>query len=185
MENNKLDFEKAGKKIKGAFKGENLKRGIIVFASLVIIGGAVYLNYSYYNNEEKPQEIAHSEVSADEENSQSFFTMTEINRAQTRDEAMEVLQTIVDSTGATQEDKDAATQSIKTIADNITAEGNIESLVSSKGFEECVAVVNDEGATVVVKSDGLLDNEITQIQEIVYSEAGVLPENLRIIEKNK
>ena len=70
------------------------------------------------------------------------------------------------------------------IAANIQSEGNIESLVVSKGFEDCVAVINEGSATVVVKSDGLLENEITQIQEIVYTEAGILPENLKIIEKS-
>ena len=183
MENNKLDFDKANQKIKKVFKPDNIKRGIIVFASLVIIGGAVYLNYSYYNENEATEQATET-VGVSDDGGESYFTMTEMNRQQNRDEAMEVLQTIVDSTGATQEDKDAATQNIKIIADNIQAEGNIESLVSSKGFEECVAVLGEDSATVVVKSDGLLDNEITQIQEIVYSEAGVLPENLHIIEKN-
>ena len=69
------------------------------------------------------------------------------------------------------------------IIENIQREGNIESLVVSKGFEDCVAVISDGAATVVVKSDGLLENEITQIREIVYTEAGILPQDLRIIEK--
>lgn len=183
MENNKNELAKVTKRVKGVMKTENLKRGIIVFASLVIIGGAVYLNYSYFNEEAEPAATENEQVSSVNEENESYFAMTELSRQKNRDEAMEVLQTIVDSDGSTQEDKNIATQSIKNIADNIQSESNIESLVSSKGFEECVAVISEGSATVVVKSDGLLENEITQIQEIVYSESGIKPENLHIIEK--
>lgn len=55
-------------------------------------------------------------------------------------------------------------------------------MIKSKGFEECVAVISEGGASVVVKSSGLLENEIAQIQEIVYDTAGILPANLKIIE---
>ena len=58
----------------------------------------------------------------------------------------------------------------------------METLIKSKGFEECVAVISEGGASVVVKSSGLLENEIAQIQEIVYDTAGILPANLKIIE---
>ena len=176
---------RTGERVKSCFSPENLKRNIIVLASLGIIGGAVYLNWSYFAPDTSGNNVNSEEnLSVDAENAESYFAMTEVSRQRTRDEAMEVLQAIVDNESASQEDRNAALNSINTIADNIQAEGNIESLVVSKGFEDCVAVISEGNATVVVMSDGLMQNEITQIQEIVYNESGILPSNLKIIEKN-
>lgn len=176
---------KVGEQIKNCVSPKNLKRNIIVLASLGIIGGAVYLNWSYFApGTDDNNGITEENLSVEADNAESYFAMTEVSRQRTRDEAMEVLQAIVDNEAASQEERNAALNSINTIADNIQAEGNIESLVVSKGFEDCVAVISEGNATVVVMSDGLMQNEITQIQEIVYNESGVLPANLKIIEKN-
>ena len=74
--------------------------------------------------------------------------------------------------------------SIAQIAHDIESESNIETLILSKGFARCVAVVNGDSASVIVKSAGLLPNEIAQISEIVYEQAGIVPANLKIIEKD-
>ena len=44
-------------------------------------------------------------------------------------------------------------------------------------------IVNGEKANVIVKSEGLRPNDLSQILEIVYLQAGILPENVTIMEK--
>jgi len=61
-------------------------------------------------------------------------------------------------------------------------EANIENLIKSKGFEECIAVISGESANIIVQSDGLMANELAQIMEIVYLQANILPKNVRISE---
>jgi stage III sporulation protein AH len=63
------------------------------------------------------------------------------------------------------------------------AEANIETLIEAKGFAECVAVISDEGASIVVKSDGLAAAQISQINEIVYEQAGIDPADIKIIQR--
>ena len=67
----------------------------------------------------------------------------------------------------------------------MAAESNIETLVMAKGFSDCVAVINGDMATIVVKTDGdgLLASEISQINEIVYEQAQILPVNIKITER--
>jgi hypothetical protein len=79
--------------------------------------------------------------------------------------------------------KQQALLDIATMAKVIENESNIETLVKAKGFEECVAVINGEKASVIVKSEGLQPNHLSQILEIVYLQAGILPENVTIMEK--
>lgn len=175
------------------------RKTVIVTASVLVIGIAVLLNFILLGNEDngglKPT-VDLSDLSAGEteggnaageataDSDEDYFATMVLSRQQARDEAMEVLQGVVDSEDAVDDMKTGAMEDIRRIAGEIEIEANIESLVMSKGFEQCVAVVNGDSASVVVKSAGLLPNEISQISEIVYEQAGVLPSNLNIIEKN-
>lgn len=107
-----------------------------------------------------------------------------LTRQRSRDEAIEVLNTVAMSDTAVESVKTDAMNEIQQIARDIESEANIESLVKAKGFEQCVAVVNGDSASIIIKTDGLLQNEVAQISEIVYKEAGVKPDDLKIIESN-
>ena len=106
-----------------------------------------------------------------------------VQAAKARDEALEVLQSVVDNDEAVEATKEQAISEISKIADDIRMESNIETLIMSKGFEQCVAVINGDLVNIIVKSDGLLANEVAQINEIVYEQTGAVPSNVKIIEK--
>ena len=57
-------------------------------------------------------------------------------------------------------------------------------MVMAKGFEQCIAIINDGMCTVVVMTDGLLASHMSQINEIVYEQAGIKPVNVKYIQKN-
>ena len=57
-------------------------------------------------------------------------------------------------------------------------------MVMAKGFDDCIAVVNGDNLNVIVKTTGLLVNEVAQIKEIAIAESGFPAENIRIVEKN-
>ncbi|MBQ7783754.1 MAG: SpoIIIAH-like family protein [Oscillospiraceae bacterium] len=170
------------------------RKTIVVTASVAVIGVAVLLNFilmgSGGDEGLKPavdltdlSALGNGDTDAVSEDDNYFATMA-LSRQQARDEALEVLQGVVDSEDAIEDMKTGAMEDIRRIAGEIEIEANIESLVMSKGFEQCVAVINGDSASVVVKSEGLLPNEISQISEIVYEQSGILPTNLNIIEKN-
>ncbi|MBE6714528.1 MAG: SpoIIIAH-like family protein [Ruminococcaceae bacterium] len=175
------------------------KKAVVAVGAVVILGGAVLLNFLLVPAPEKKESGNNLDVAIDlsdvssaiaekeKENGQStskndaFAEMT-LSREQARDEAMEVLKEVAQSSTAIDSMKQDALNSIKQIAVDIENEANIEGLIKAKGFEECVAVVNGDTASVIVKTDGLLDNEVAQISEIVYNQTGIHPDNLRIIE---
>lgn len=161
------------------------KKNLIVTLSIALIGGAVLLNWAFFSEPrlDSGSVIEDGENAANSEIEDDYFEATQISRQRARDESMQVLQTIVDNEEALDDVKSEAWADITKIAENIEAEANIESLVMSKGIAECVAVVSDDSATVIVKTDGLMENQITQIQEIVFEQAGIAVENLKIIEK--
>ena len=113
-----------------------------------------------------------------------FFAVAVVSRQRARDESIELFNNIIDSAESMPDIKDKALRDIEVIAREIEREANIEVLVKAKGFPECVAVVNGENANIIVKTEGLMANEVAQIKEIVYEQAGILPGNTKIIEKN-
>ena len=63
-------------------------------------------------------------------------------------------------------------------------ESDIESMILSKGFEKCVAVINGETASIVVKcSETLTPAQIAQINASVYEVSGIEPVNITIVGK--
>jgi stage III sporulation protein AH len=64
-------------------------------------------------------------------------------------------------------------------------ESNIESILMSKGFTQCLAVISGDSANIVVKTEGKLQSaQLAQINAVVYEQAGIQPVNVTIVGKN-
>ncbi len=178
-----------------AFFTKNVKRNVAILSTLVLIVGAVYLNWilfageenynpdNYVSGSENPSGGDSASGSENTGNGDSYFALALIDRSQARAEAIEVLTSITTSEDASDEAKESAYSEIAKIAEEIECESNIETLVKAKGFEECVTVISDGKASVIVSGEKLLVSEVAQIREIVYTQAGITPENITIIEK--
>ena len=172
------------------------KRNIAICLAVLLVAAAVCVNWVLYSGngdvvDEVPsvneQENNNQQTGGDATNDgvASYFASVQISRQQARDEALEVLQLVIDSDSALESAKQDAIADVSRIADEIAAEANIETLVKAKGFEECIAVISDGNANVVVKTeDALMQNEVAQILEIVVEQTGISPENIKITEKN-
>ena len=172
------------------------KKNLIIIASVLVIGLAVYLNWYLFSGIEANTPAAGTGTGADISanlqgggtsgdagtDDDNYFAASLISRKRARDEAIEVLETIV-SSGASEDAAAQALLDISRIAADIENEANIESLIKSKGFSDCVAVISGDEINIIVKSSGLMPNEVAQIKEIVYISANILPENVKIIEK--
>ena len=167
------------------------KRNWIIVCAVLLIGVAVYLNYVWFYDpmsslgygDNNMQNGAGTETGGDN-TVENYFASAQLSREKARDEALDVLQTVIDSEDALQETKDAALADISRIALDIEQEANIESLVMAKGFSNCIAVINGDSISVIVETDGLLANQVAQIKEIVYEQTGISPSGVKIIEKS-
>lgn len=191
-----INFQKIGEGFKNVIKKIG-KKNLVVVLAILVIGGAVYVNYllfsdpvdaigygennmeDTYNTSLEGENLQTNNVSEDD----TYFSTTVLSRQKARDEALGVLQTVVESNEALEETKTQAFADISQIAKDIESEANIETLVEAKGFEDCVAVVSGGTANIVVKTEGLLANDIAQINEIVYEQSGILPVDVRIVER--
>ncbi len=187
-----MKLKEFGSKIKNAAKTGG-KRTVIALMALVVIATAVVLNVILMkepemqvgNISDKLAPVASYLDSESEEVSiADYFSNIILNRKSAREEAMEVLSSVADNESAVEDVRNSAYSDMQQIALDIEREADIEALMNSKGFSECLAVVNGDTASIIVKTEGLTPSEVAQISEIVYTECGVLPQDLKIIEKN-
>ena len=171
----------------GAFLTRLGKRNLVVVAVVLLLGLAVYLNYRWFytptpdaGTDGTDQNVGGQVTDTEAD----YFASAELSRNQSRDQALEVLQSAVDSADETV-DMAATLAQISRIAEDLENEANIETLVKSCGYENCVAVINGDAATVIVSAmgEGLLATDVAQITAIVYEQAGILPVNLTVIER--
>jgi stage III sporulation protein AH len=151
-------------------------KNLIILCAVLLIGTAVGVNYILYNQEEAPSldvdiDLDNTDINDslnNDPNASNYFAQTILSRKQARDEALEVLQSVATSDAALPEAVESALADIAQIAKDIENESNIETLVEAKGIEDCITVINEGKATVIVKTDGLLASQVAQINEIVY-----------------
>lgn len=182
------------------------KRGAIYSVVALMLCVAVYLNWYYSKGEGLAEEEQQAggkvlgesilvdgvtgtgeELPAAETGArqgEAYFAQARLSRQQARDEAVNILTQTAENEGAAEEARTAASTSIQLMAGNAMVEARIESLVIAKGYQDCVAFVNDSSVNVIVAKTetGLQDTDVARIRDIVISEANVAAEAVRIIE---
>lgn len=167
------------------------RRQIVIACAVMLVAVALALNFTLFGgnaNTTDPGDAPSGDAAGDNNTPtdtalDGYFSATQVSRQRARDEALEVLQSVVDSAEADEATKTGALLEISELAKEMEAEANIEAMVLAKGFTQCVAILNGESCSVVVNGESLQQNQISQINEIVYEQAGILPTNIRIITK--
>lgn len=193
-----MDNEKKTKSFKKATKP------LILAACVAVVGISVYADWNYtkknlngpesyiYNTAVSGERakilgeatfVGNTSDSAGITEQEGYFANAAYERQRSRDETLELLQTVVDSSESMPDAKNKALENMTQIASYIESEANIETLIKAKGFEDCVAVISDNSVNVIVKTTGLLTYEVAQIREIVMNELKIPAENIKIIEK--
>lgn len=121
--------------------------------------------------------VGSTAISADD-----YFAKAKLTKVKTRDESIETIATILNDEKLKEEDKQKATDTAISLTNTMEVESRIENLIKSKGFEECIVYLNNDSASVVVKTEGLNADLATQIKNIVLAEGQVLAENISIME---
>ena len=110
------------------------------------------------------------------------YVSTDLNKEKSRSEAVSLLKEVAESENSSAEKKEEAQGEIIRIAKDIEKEALAVDLLTKKGFSEVSVSISAENATVSVKSQGLQPDEIAKIRDTMKTDAGIQPQNLKIIE---
>lgn len=152
-------------------------------------GAAQLVNNNYVETVSDGVESASGEVSGQEaeptqgEVSEAAEKLSDarMTRQTARDEAVELLEDILNDAESDSAVKEAAVSEASAIAQNILKETNIESLVAAKGFSECVAYINGDTCTIVVNGDMEDAQNALIVRDIAATETGFSADQIKII----
>lgn len=137
----------------------------------------VYGEAKYVNNE------AVSESKGENIEDISYEDETDdLSVEKSRSEAVSLLKTVAESENASADKKAEAQGDIIRIANDMEKEAVVKEILKKKGYTDVSVYLNSPGATVSVKSDGLTDEDLAKIRDVLKDEGNILPQNLKIIE---
>lgn len=173
------------------------KKHAVLAALVLILGAAVMVNWYYTNPDTKAADSGNmSGVDASNVNSKNlgdavyvgssdisdeYFASAKLSRDATYDEAVATLKEIIESSELDEQSVQTASASINMMSERKIAQVNIENLVKAKTGSECVAVISDESAEIIVKETALNSETVLQIKEIVMSNTDIQAEKITII----
>ncbi|MBO4854614.1 MAG: SpoIIIAH-like family protein [Oscillospiraceae bacterium] len=177
------------------------KKRVVIASVLLLVGTAVYLNWRYADQVEDSSRVLGEStlVNAGEKVNQpadqtadlptvdenDYFATARLSRKQARDTAISMLQEAETDKNADAATLNEASQTLQVLAAYTVAESQIESLVTAKGYDDCVAFMGAESISVVVSApDGLDVTDVARIKDIVVSETNYTPEQIKIVEAN-
>lgn len=171
------------------------KRNAVVLAVLVLVGASVYLNWRYADNVAETGKIlgqatlvnqndeAVAETGTDAGAGNSYFDTARLSRQQARDSAISMLQEAEMDENATEDVLNEASLALQVLASYTVAEAQIESLVTAKGYEDCVVFMGEDSCSVVVADpDGVDSTDAARIKDIVISETDYTAAQIKIME---
>ncbi len=113
-----------------------------------------------------------------------YFSVARMEKQKARDSAITTLKESVGDENLSQASRDNAAKSIETISTSAISETRIETLVKAKGFEDCIALINETGVNVIVTSPdgGISAVDTNKIKDIAVAETSLLPSQIKVIE---
>ena len=173
------------------------KRNAVVATILVFVCAAIFLNGKYAEKVEKPTKVLGQAQQVDASDGEAaeasagadgsdYFASARLTRQQARDSALSLLKEASENEEVDAETVNEAAQSIQTLASYTLSEAQIESMITAKGYADCVVFMSEDGVSVVVSTgaDGLQTEDVARITDIVKQETGLSADCIKIMEVN-
>ena len=182
------------------------KKNMVAAAVLVTVCAGIYVNWLYAEDAAagnlvdtldagkvmSEEALSLSEdmeaIAAGEEvvtTASDYFAAVRLSRQEARDSALNILQDSMAYTETATGSKDAeAAMAMDTIVQTALSEAQIESLISAKGYRDCVAYMTNEGISVAVASPegGLQQEDIAVIADVVLTQSDYGLDTIRVVE---
>ena len=169
------------------------KRQIVLAALVMGLGCAVYLNWEYTKLDtnlgtnqvlETGKNYGDAQFVDSSDQEDAYFAEAKLSRSKSRDEAADALAEMLADASLEADQKAELAMKAAELSESIEIEGKIENLIRAKGFEECMVYYDTDRVDIVVKTNGLADEEVMQMRDIAIRETAVPVENISIVEIN-
>ncbi len=122
-------------------------------------------------------------VETNSNNSNDYFTKSKLERDTMYSQMLETYEKVINSSNASETQKQSATQEITKINNIKNSIMICENLIKTKGFENSVVFVNGESISVIIGASELSKEQVAQVQNIISREMNAKIENIHIANK--
>ena len=130
------------------------------------------------------EDLSTIDESEDTSVSDAYFVSARLEKEETYEKQMDIHKEILYDEKSNATAKSEAQTKLNKIVDKISKEMSIEKLIEAKGFQEALAIINDDNVNVIVKTgEDLSVAQIAQIQNIVMREADSEAKDIHIVTK--
>jgi stage III sporulation protein AH len=186
-----------------------IKRRQLIMATLVVaLGSAVFVNWyftnsdnktveesetgseyvqsigeaKYVNSDNAQTEATTNNATATASKNTDYFTTVKLKRTKAHDEALADMKALLKEASEDSKGAEEIGKTIDALSKTIKLEADIEALISAKLKCQCVVMINNDNAEVVVTKGNLNDASILQIMDAVLNNTDVKAENVKISE---
>ena len=111
-----------------------------------------------------------------------YFAQARLDKQASRAEAIEVLQAIYGGGDSTDTELAVMAQNAANISGYIESESKIEHVLKAQGFSDALCYLSENGASIIVKTEGLSSAQAAQIKNALLSEVNIPAEKISILE---
>lgn len=122
-------------------------------------------------------------VETSSNNSNDYFTKSKLERDTMYSQMIETYEKVINSSNASETQKQSATQEITKINNIKNSIMICENLIKTKGFENSVVFVNGESISAIIGASELSKEQVAQVQNIISREMNAKIENIHIANK--
>lgn len=170
------------------------KRQLVTSALVLALGAAVFVNWYYTKPrvQASPADVSVTEaaeklgdaqyVLSDVSGKTDPFAAARLKRERAHDTALETLQEILRDSASTQAATAEASKALAKLTENMTAESDIETLISAKTGLDSLVMLDGESAEVLLSQSPPESTVMLRITEIVVQKTGLDAEDVTIIE---
>lgn len=169
------------------------KKQLVIASLTVLLGAAVAVNFAISSGKKNISEQTApvggtanygdtSYVSNTASGSDAYFAKARLDKQQSRDEAAQVLAAIYNGGDMTPDELTSVSADAKDLSDIIESEGRIETLLKAQGFSDALCYLSDNGANIIVKTDGLDAVGAAKIKSTLLSEVDIASDSITIVE---
>lgn len=146
------------------------------------LGDTVLVAGSVQQTTPETTELQEGTTAANDDSSEKFFASAKLKRTNTHDEFKDSIEDMIEKADSSESTKNKLNSSLEAYESNLKAETDVENLITAKTGGQCLVIINDKSAQVILQKGLLNDTTLIQITEIFEKNTKVASENLTVIE---
>lgn len=164
------------------------KKNIVAIVGMsIFVVSAVALNWKFsllnrlFSGSESEPPTAPSVEAGASADDDTYFDNARYSRTQSREEALSILNSIINDESVDEQTRENAYQEVVAYAKITEGETSLENVLKAKGFEECIVFLTSDTATVVVSGESLTSQQSAQIFDAVLAQTGFESGSVKIV----